>query len=128
MMLGRRRRCCKQLLVLCCGMIALGFVVLIRSGQQDKQQLLQRAERWEPGAGGDSVAAGESEYERLQRTVYEKPPLDESALGELGRAVHLNLEGDEKRKEEESVSKHQINIYVSDRISLRRRLPERWNP
>ncbi|XP_072431599.1 polypeptide N-acetylgalactosaminyltransferase 12 [Chiloscyllium punctatum] len=130
MLLARRRRCCKQLLLLCCGTIALGFVVLSRSGQQDKRQ--PRAERWEPAADTGSVvvaaAAGHSEYDRLRRTVYEKPRLDESALGELGRAVHLNLEGEEKRKEEDSVSKHQINIYVSDRISLRRRLPERWNP
>ncbi|XP_064204381.1 polypeptide N-acetylgalactosaminyltransferase 12 [Anguilla rostrata] len=66
--------------------------------------------------------------ELLKRPVYEKPPLDMSALGEMGRAVKLNLNGDEKRKEEESIAKHQINTYVSDKISLHRRLSERWNP
>lgn len=70
----------------------------------------------------------EQDTELLRRPVYEKPPLDPSALGELGVAVKLELTGEEKRKEEESVEKHQINTYLSDRISLHRRLPERWNP
>ncbi|XP_074543072.1 polypeptide N-acetylgalactosaminyltransferase 12 isoform X2 [Halichoeres trimaculatus] len=46
----------------------------------------------------------------------------------MGKAVKLNLEGEEKRKEEESIKNHQINTYVSDMLSLHRRLPERWNP
>lgn len=66
--------------------------------------------------------------EQLKKPVYEKPPLDLNGLGELGRAVRLNLEGDEKRKEEDSLQAHQINIYVSDKVSLHRTLPERWNP
>ncbi|XP_067866125.1 polypeptide N-acetylgalactosaminyltransferase 12 [Heterodontus francisci] len=132
MMLGRRRRF-KPLLILCCGMIAVGFVILTRSGQNEIEQQTERRARG-PGAalGGVGVGGSDSlrdtEYEKLQRPVYEKPPLDMNALGELGRAIHLNLEGEEKRREEESVGKHQINIYVSDKISLRRRLPERWNP
>lgn len=64
----------------------------------------------------------------LKRPVYEKPALDVNALGEMGRAVKLDLSGEEKREEEESIKKHQINTYVSDRISLHRRLAERWNP
>lgn len=70
----------------------------------------------------------EEDQEFLHRPVYEKPALDPDALGELGKAVKLELTGEEKRKEEESLKKHQINIYVSDKISLHRRLPERWNP
>ncbi|XP_045550841.1 polypeptide N-acetylgalactosaminyltransferase 12 isoform X2 [Salmo salar] len=66
--------------------------------------------------------------ELLKKPVYDKPPLDLNALGELGRAVKLNLVGEEKKKEEESITKHQINTYVSDMISLHRSLPERWNP
>lgn len=68
------------------------------------------------------------ENEQLKKPVYEKPPLDLNALGEMGRAVKLNLVGEEKKKEEESIQKHQINTYVSDKVSLHRRLPERWNP
>nr|XP_057903605.1 polypeptide N-acetylgalactosaminyltransferase 12-like isoform X2 [Doryrhamphus excisus] len=64
----------------------------------------------------------------LKRPVYEKPPLDVGAPGELGAGVQLDLDGEEKLKEQESISKYQINIYVSDKISLHRRLPERWNP
>ncbi|KAK2836411.1 hypothetical protein Q7C36_014280 [Tachysurus vachellii] len=70
----------------------------------------------------------ELDNELLRRPVYEKPALDVDALGELGKAVRLELTGEEKRKEEESLHKHQINIYVSDKISLHRRLDERWNP
>ncbi|XP_078093681.1 polypeptide N-acetylgalactosaminyltransferase 12 isoform X2 [Mustelus asterias] len=127
MMLGRRRRS-RPLLLLCCGMIALGFVILIRSGQQ--QETLPQAERrgQAAGAAGGSDSQSQAQEEHLHRAVYEKPPLDVNGLGELGRAVNLHLQGEEKRKEEESINKHQINTYVSDRISLRRRLPERWNP
>ncbi|XP_061752985.1 polypeptide N-acetylgalactosaminyltransferase 12 [Nerophis ophidion] len=66
--------------------------------------------------------------EELRRPVYEKPPPDPDAPGELGAAVRLQLDEEERRKEEKSVAKHQINIYVSDKISLHRRLPERRNP
>lgn len=78
--------------------------------------------------GVSSTRRAEENIELLRRPVYEKPPLDPDALGELGRAVKLELTGEEKKKEEESLQKHQINIYVSDKISLHRRLPERWNP
>uniref|UniRef100_H3DHX7 UDP-N-acetyl-alpha-D-galactosamine:polypeptide N-acetylgalactosaminyltransferase 12 n=1 Tax=Tetraodon nigroviridis TaxID=99883 RepID=H3DHX7_TETNG len=64
----------------------------------------------------------------LRRPVYEKPPQDWNAPGEMGRAVRLTLSEEEKQKEEESLQKHQINIYVSDQVSLHRRLPEKWNP
>uniref|UniRef100_A0A8C7PPJ1 Polypeptide N-acetylgalactosaminyltransferase n=1 Tax=Oncorhynchus mykiss TaxID=8022 RepID=A0A8C7PPJ1_ONCMY len=66
--------------------------------------------------------------EMLKKPVYDKPQLDLNALGEMGRAVKLNLVGEEKKKEEESINKHQINTYVSDLVSLHRSLPERWNP
>ncbi|XP_062899918.1 polypeptide N-acetylgalactosaminyltransferase 12 [Mobula hypostoma] len=126
MVLGRRRRA-KPFLLICFGMVVVGFVILTRSGRDDEKE--GGAERQAPaaaaGGGGDYT---DDEYERLRRPVYEKPPLDVNALGELGKAVRLDLQGEEKKKEEETINKHQINIYVSDRISLRRRLPERWNP
>ncbi|MCI4391996.1 hypothetical protein PGIGA_G00140870 [Pangasianodon gigas] len=78
--------------------------------------------------GVSSNLSPEEEPELLRRPVYEKPALEPDALGELGKAVKLELTGEEKRKEEESLQKHQINIYVSDKISLHRRLPEKWNP
>uniref|UniRef100_A0A8D0EUM7 Polypeptide N-acetylgalactosaminyltransferase 12 n=1 Tax=Strix occidentalis caurina TaxID=311401 RepID=A0A8D0EUM7_STROC len=64
----------------------------------------------------------------LRKPVYTKPALDPGALGELGRAVRLELSPAEKRLQEESVRQHQINTYLSDRISLHRRLPDRWHP
>lgn len=69
-----------------------------------------------------------ADAELLRQPVYAKPALDLGALGELGRAVRLELSPAEKRRQEESIRLHQINIYLSDRISLHRRLPERWNP
>ncbi|KAM9642309.1 polypeptide N-acetylgalactosaminyltransferase 12 [Trichechus inunguis] len=57
-----------------------------------------------------------------------RPPLPADALGAQGEAVRLQLQGEELRRQEESVQLHQINIYLSDRISLHRRLPERRNP
>ncbi|XP_069815780.1 polypeptide N-acetylgalactosaminyltransferase 12-like [Dendropsophus ebraccatus] len=70
----------------------------------------------------------ELDYERLKRPVYEKPPLDPQALGELGRPVRVNFKGKERKLVEKSINEHQINIYVSDKISLHRHLEERWNP
>ncbi|XP_037349807.1 polypeptide N-acetylgalactosaminyltransferase 12 [Talpa occidentalis] len=64
----------------------------------------------------------------LRDPVLQRPPGQENTLGSQGEAVHLRLEGEELRLQEESVKLHQINIYLSDRISLHRRLPERWNP
>uniref|UniRef100_A0A8C9D3M5 Polypeptide N-acetylgalactosaminyltransferase n=1 Tax=Panthera leo TaxID=9689 RepID=A0A8C9D3M5_PANLE len=60
--------------------------------------------------------------------VLPRPPVPSDALGARGEAVRLQLQGEELRLQEESVRVHQINIYLSDRISLHRRLPERWNP
>lgn len=60
--------------------------------------------------------------------MYAKPRPEPGALGELGRAVRLELSPAEKKRQEESIRRHQINIYLSDRISLHRRLPERWHP
>jgi polypeptide N-acetylgalactosaminyltransferase len=60
--------------------------------------------------------------------VLPRPPLSADALGARGEAVRLQLQGEELRLQEESVRLHQINTYLSDRISLHRRLPERWNP
>lgn len=71
---------------------------------------------------------GEVTNEDLKKPVYEKPPLDLNALGELGKPVKLKLSEEERKKQEESINAHQINIYLSDKISLHRRLAERWNP
>lgn len=71
---------------------------------------------------------GEVTNEDLKKPVYEKPPLDMNALGELGKPVKLKLSEEERKKQEESINAHQINIYLSDKISLHRRLAERWNP
>ncbi|KAM6169613.1 polypeptide N-acetylgalactosaminyltransferase 12 [Rhynchocyon petersi] len=60
--------------------------------------------------------------------VLPRPPIPADALGSRGEAVRLQLRDDELRLQEESVERNQINIYLSDRISLHRRLPERRNP
>ncbi|XP_049752095.1 polypeptide N-acetylgalactosaminyltransferase 12 [Elephas maximus indicus] len=76
------------------------------------------------------AGAAEPRPPRLGRRepVLLRPPLPADALGAQGEAVRLQLQGEELRLQEESVQLHQINVYLSDRISLHRRLPERRNP
>lgn len=91
---------------------------------------------WQPGSApaSEEGPAGEaplslSLWSQLRRPVYEKPPLgQETELGELGRAVRLELGEAERRLQDASIRRHQINVYLSDRISLHRRLPERRHP
>ncbi|XP_048448829.1 polypeptide N-acetylgalactosaminyltransferase 4-like [Rhincodon typus] len=64
------------------------------------------------------------EAEDLSRPVYAKPDIDLSSPGELGKAVNLLLNADEKKKEEESVERYAINVYISDKISLHRHIKD----
>lgn len=61
---------------------------------------------------------------QLARPLYVKPPLDDNAPGEWGRAARLNLSPDEKKQEEDSVERYAINIFVSDKISLHRHIQD----
>ncbi|KAK1173095.1 polypeptide N-acetylgalactosaminyltransferase 12 [Acipenser oxyrinchus oxyrinchus] len=119
-MYGRRTRTKLLFLLATC---AIGYIIFHRNTVKD----LGGAAASRGADGKEHLVQGD-ELERLKKTVYEKPPLDLNNLGEMGTPVKLNLEGEEKKKEEESIKKHQINIYVSEKISLHRRLPERWNP
>lgn len=113
---GRKSRPKLLLFFICASLF--GYFIFHRNSE------VSRANR--RGVLSDQIP--EEDNELLRRPVYEKPALDPNALGELGKAVKLELSGEEKRKEEESLQKHQINTYISDKISLHRRLPERWNP
>ncbi|XP_048057379.1 polypeptide N-acetylgalactosaminyltransferase 12 [Megalobrama amblycephala] len=115
---GRRSR--SKLILYILGAFVVGYLVFHRNTQSDVGLASRREVPVEQDKNLDE--------DFLKKPVYEKPPLDVNALGEMGRAVKLDLTGEEKREEEESIKKHQINTYVSDRISLHRRLPERWNP
>lgn len=113
---GRRNR--PKLLLFLFGVTLVGYLIFFRHNSADVSATNRRE------------APGERDLDNkeLKKPVYERLPLDLNALGEMGRAVKLNLNGEEKIKEEESIKKHQINTYVSDKVSLHRRLPERWNP
>lgn len=113
---GRRARP-KLLFALVAGTF-LGYLIFFRHSSGDARATNRR----------EAPVETEVDDEQLKKPVYDKPPLDSNAPGEMGRAVKLNLEGDEKRKEEESIQLNKINIYVSDKVSLHRRLPERWIP
>ncbi|XP_072532179.1 polypeptide N-acetylgalactosaminyltransferase 12 [Salminus brasiliensis] len=117
---GRRSR--PKLILCILGASVLGYFVFHKNSPTGEASRANRR----GVADGDSAAVDDPEF--LKRAVYEKPPLELNALGEMGRAVKLDLTGEEKREEEDSIKKHQINTYVSDKISLHRRLPERWNP
>lgn len=67
----------------------------------------------------------ESEVDKqMSRPLYLKPEPDNNALGEWGRAAHLNLSPDEKREEQDNVERYAINIYLSDKISLHRHIKD----
>ncbi|XP_029920272.1 polypeptide N-acetylgalactosaminyltransferase 4 [Myripristis murdjan] len=59
---------------------------------------------------------------QLARPLYIKPPADNNAAGEWGRAARLNLSPDERKQEQDSVERYAINIFVSDKISLHRHI------
>lgn len=113
---GRRNR--PKLLFCIIGGTLVGYLIFFRHHFSDLSATNRR----------EAPAEREVDDEQLKKPVYEKPPLDLNAPGEMGTAVELELNGDEKAKEEESIQTHQINTYVSDKVSLHRRLPERWNP
>lgn len=114
---GRRNR--PKLLLCLLGVTFVGYLMF--SGSSDVGASDRRG-RETPG-GRETSGGGDP-----RRPVYEKPPLDWNGPGEMGRAVRLSLTEEEKKEEEESLQKHQINIFISDKVSLHRRLPERWNP
>lgn len=113
---GRRSK--PRLLLGLFGVTLVGYLIFSRQGDVSGP-----ARRPEPG-----LQPEDTDNDDLKKPVYDKPPAEPGSLGEMGRAVKLSLTGEEKLKEEESIKKHQINTYVSDRVSLHRRLPERWNP
>ncbi|CAL9691388.1 unnamed protein product [Knipowitschia caucasica] len=60
----------------------------------------------------------------LSRPLYPKPPVDSNAPGEWGRAAVLNLNEEEKKQEQDAVERYAINTFVSDKISLHRRIQD----
>lgn len=107
-----------KLLFLIFGATLVGYMIFFRRNFGDVSSTNRREAPW-----GRDV-----DNEQLKKPVYEKPPLDLNAPGEMGRAVTLNLNEEEKRKEEKSINEHYINIYVSNKVPLHRRLPVIWNP
>lgn len=118
-----RRRNRPKLLLLLFGVTLFGYLTFFRQRSGEIGAANRREAEGDPAA----EKKREADNEQLKKPVYEKPPLDLNAPGEMGRALKLNLNEQERKKEEESINRHQINTYVSDIISLHRRLPERWN-
>lgn len=123
-----RGRCSRKLGVLAKAffllwLLWLGYLLLARSSfpsssseeeEDEEHDLLARQLSIE-----ESGALGQ-----LSRPFYIKPSPDNNALGEWGRATHLNLSPEEKKQEQESVERYAINIYVSDKISLHRHIQD----
>ncbi|XP_069586619.1 polypeptide N-acetylgalactosaminyltransferase 4 [Ranitomeya imitator] len=70
------------------------------------------------------LPATEEKEEDLARPVYNKPSPNPNALGEWGKAAHLQLNSAEKKMQEESIEKYAINIYLSDQLSLHRHIQD----
>uniref|UniRef100_A0ACB8EC13 Uncharacterized protein n=1 Tax=Sphaerodactylus townsendi TaxID=933632 RepID=A0ACB8EC13_9SAUR len=105
--------------------LAAGGLLLLRPGGGGGGGSSLAAE-----AGGAEASSSSSGGVGPARPVYEKPALGLGpALGELGRAARLEPGSERERaRQEEGVRRHQINVFLSDRISLHRRLPERRLP
>ncbi|XP_075068936.1 polypeptide N-acetylgalactosaminyltransferase 12 [Mixophyes fleayi] len=123
--LRRRKGLCLLASITC--LLFFGFLLLSK-GAEDSSNQYSDGVKAEDQPERREVVQNVVDYDQLKRTVYEKPPPDPHALGEFGRSVKLNLQGEEKKLEEESINHHQINIYLSEKISLHRHLEERWNP
>lgn len=115
---GRRNR--PKIALFLFGATLLGYFIFSRHNNS--------VEVSAPKVPREESVKGEVTNEDLKKPVYEKPPLDLNALGELGKPVKLKLNEEERKKQEQSINAHQINIYLSDKISLHRRLAEKWNP
>ncbi|XP_063778877.1 polypeptide N-acetylgalactosaminyltransferase 12 [Pseudophryne corroboree] len=124
--LRRRKGLCLLAGISC--VLFFGFLLLSRGAEDNSNNHYSKELKGEAQHERREVIETVLDYEEIKKTVYEKPPLNPHSLGEFGHSVKLNLQGEEKKLEEESINKHQINIYLSEKISLHRRLEERWNP
>lgn len=85
-----------------------------------------------PSSAGQSNGEGwkikaysnDEESEDLSRPVYEKSAVNMYSPGEMGKAVHLTLNAEEKKQEEDSIERYAINVYTSDKISLHRHIKD----
>ncbi|CAN9503989.1 unnamed protein product [Ophioblennius macclurei] len=93
----------------------LGYLLLARSSYPSSPPAGEESE--EKRREVDVETEGQ-----LTRPLYVKPPADNNAPGEWGRATHLYLNDEEKKLEQESIERYALNIYVSDKISFERHI------
>ncbi|XP_061787564.1 polypeptide N-acetylgalactosaminyltransferase 4 [Nerophis lumbriciformis] len=124
-----RRRCSRNLGVLAKAFLLLwllwlGYLLLARSpfpssARDDHARDLEHQRRAERREDDD-----DDDGRLLSEPLYARPPADNNAPGEWGRAAHLDLSPEEKKQEEDSVERYAINIFVSDKISLHRHIKD----
>ncbi|XP_077405324.1 polypeptide N-acetylgalactosaminyltransferase 4 [Vanacampus margaritifer] len=100
--------------------LAYLLLVLSPSASSSSGDALQPERRNVDGAGPDAA--------KLAEPVHAKPPADDDAPGEWGRAAKLNLSPEEKTAAQDSVERYAINIFVSDKISLHRHIKDNRMP
>ncbi|KAM9308256.1 polypeptide N-acetylgalactosaminyltransferase 12 [Gastrophryne carolinensis] len=122
----RKRRSLYFLATIAC-ILFFGFPLLNNNDKETSDRDAHGPKLVEHHERHQDESIQDRDYEQLKRPVYERPPLDPNALGEFGREVKLFPHGEERKAEEESINKYQINIYLSDKISLHRRLEHRWD-
>ncbi|XP_030060830.1 polypeptide N-acetylgalactosaminyltransferase 4 [Microcaecilia unicolor] len=103
------------------GLVMLAFVILERSvstfhGSVDDTRTTRTSER--------QFSDREETAEDLAQPVYKRSSPDPNLPGEWGKAAHLQLTEEEKKRVEDSIEKYAINIYLSDRISLHRHIKD----
>lgn len=121
-----RGRCSRKLGVLAKAffllwLLWLGYLLLARSSFPSSSSTGE--DEGERSLLARQLSVEESGIEgQLARPLYIKPPADNNAPGEWGRAARLNLSPDERKQEQDSVERYAINIFVSDKISLHRHI------
>lgn len=101
----------------------LGYLLLARSSFPSSSSVEEEDE--DHNVLERQLPIGESGADaQLARPLYIKSAPDNNALGEWGRASHVNLSPEEKKQEQDSVERYAINIYVSDKISLHRHIQD----
>ncbi|XP_061520328.1 polypeptide N-acetylgalactosaminyltransferase 4 isoform X1 [Phycodurus eques] len=126
-----RGRCSRKLGVLAklfflLWVLWLGYILLVLSPSPSPSSSASSRDTLEPEPRKLDVA--EPADGKPAAPVYAKPPADDDAPGEWGRAANPDLSPEEKTQAQDSVERYAINIFVSDKISLHRRIKDSRMP
>ncbi|XP_077363016.1 polypeptide N-acetylgalactosaminyltransferase 4 [Festucalex cinctus] len=106
----------------------LAYLLLVLSPSSSSSSSSSPGDTLEPAERRKADAGGPDAAEPLAEPLDAKPPADDNAPGEWGRAANLKLSPEEKAAAQDSVERYAINIFVSDKISLHRHIKDNRMP